>query len=200
MNEYDGLQLDEAVRAIVNKDIAGHTLNGVEKMALMYASLMGLAVAIKDVNTDSPNILASHAIDKWKENESTCDDCVSLLNNIQGILINKNYDWVSDFRSIKSEEVSRGVVKNKKEQLTYIIQCTATNLIKIGRSYSPAKRIKSIRSSSGRDLLTLLILDKDVESELHKRFSKYRRSGEWFEDVDGDIKRYISNVNDGIFL
>ena len=68
----------------------------------------------------------------------------------------------------------------------------ADNKVKIGYADDPSKRIPSIQTSSPFELEVLLIIDGnyDKESELHKRFQKLRKSGEWF-DLKEPIQTFI---------
>jgi len=76
---------------------------------------------------------------------------------------------------------------------TYIVKSSESGLIKIGRSISPYKRIRSLETGAGCKLQVLAIIKKDIESKLHKQFSDLRAFGEWFLD-DGRIAVYASEV------
>lgn len=58
----------------------------------------------------------------------------------------------------------------------------AKDKVKIGYATDPSKRISSIQTSNPYALEVLLIIDGnyDKERELHKKFHKYKASGEWF--------------------
>lgn len=85
--------------------------------------------------------------------------------------------------------------KSKKGNThTYVIKDKNDGLIKIGRSTTPKKRIKTISTTSGRDLEVLIIINDDVEKELHTRFSNIRVNGEWFNDVHGHIGKYCNSL------
>ena len=62
----------------------------------------------------------------------------------------------------------------------------ANDRVKIGYAEDPSSRIPSIQTSSPYKLEVLLIIDGsiEVERELHKRFQKYRITGEWFKYDD----------------
>ena len=68
----------------------------------------------------------------------------------------------------------------------------ADKRIKIGYANDPSLRIPSIQTSSPYELEVLLIIEGnyDTENELHKKFQKYRASGEWFEYSE-KLKLYI---------
>lgn len=73
---------------------------------------------------------------------------------------------------------------------TYIIRNPKTSLLKIGRSIDVEGRVKALETGSGTTLEVLAVIDGNRERELHQRFSKNRRHGEWFEDVDGEISNF----------
>jgi len=65
---------------------------------------------------------------------------------------------------------------------TYFIRNNINNLVKIGRSENPFKRVKEI---SGQVNFVKLELESyiqgDYEKTLHKYYSKLRKEGEWFD-------------------
>ena len=71
------------------------------------------------------------------------------------------------------------------ESHVYFIESESAGLIKIGRSVNPVSRFNAIRTMSPDKLVLLGSAPETVcsESELHKKFAKHRRHGEWFEDV-----------------
>lgn len=92
---------------------------------------------------------------------------------------------------------SRDALKNKKELAsTYIVKHPITGLIKIGRANNVGQRVKSLQTGAGAILSTLAVIRDDVELELHRRFSAYRRHGEWFEDIDGVISTFASDLKE----
>ena len=78
-----------------------------------------------------------------------------------------------------------------RSQKTYFILNPLTGLIKIGKSADVENRIKLLKCGAGAELEILHIIDKNIESRLHKKFAKYRETGEWFDDRDGLIAEYI---------
>lgn len=70
-----------------------------------------------------------------------------------------------------------------KKNNVYIIQCTATKLVKIGRSRQVEKRLSALNAISPTKLKLLKIfhdVDENLEVRLHNRFQKYQHKGEWF--------------------
>lgn len=75
---------------------------------------------------------------------------------------------------------------------TYLALNPKTNLVKIGKSKNPEKRIKHHECACGCKLQILLIINHDCESDLHKKFQHYRDDPrhEWFKNSD-EIKEFI---------
>ena len=82
--------------------------------------------------------------------------------------------------------------EDRRVRKTYIVCHPLSNLIKIGRSVDPEGRIRNLSMQSGAILKTLLIIESDIERELHKRFCDFRVCGEWFDDKNGLIAEYIN--------
>lgn len=77
--------------------------------------------------------------------------------------------------------IKRSISKRAKEKRnTYIILNKDTGLYKIGRSEDVSKRFRNLETISGCNLELLHVFDKDIESELHQMYAKYRIIGEWF--------------------
>ena len=85
--------------------------------------------------------------------------------------------------------------KNKKKSVkTYIAINQETGLLKIGKSVNPTSRMDGLKTGAATKPKLLLVIDDDVETNLHKRFSKLRVFGEWFKD-DGSIFAFITDQN-----
>lgn len=78
---------------------------------------------------------------------------------------------------------------------TYFFRNPITGLVKIGKSNDVKTRKQAVQCGSGVDLDVLLVIDGDIERELHKKFARYREHGEWFNDTDGKIAAYIAKRN-----
>ena len=74
---------------------------------------------------------------------------------------------------------------------TYIATNPDSGLLKIGRSRSPEHRMNSLQTGAAVKPQLLLVIEKDVERELHARFAALRVFGEWFRD-DGRIAEFIA--------
>ena len=72
------------------------------------------------------------------------------------------------------------------------------DFVKIGKSYSPEKRIKELQTGNPYKLELLKTIKECSEggefeeSDLHAKFKKYRVEGEWFEYSD-EIKKFIED-------
>ncbi len=73
---------------------------------------------------------------------------------------------------------------------TYFLICESSSNIKIGRSINPIQRFHALRSSSPTPLKILGVIEKDVETELHRKFKKSRLQGEWFKSTP-ELLEYI---------
>lgn len=70
-----------------------------------------------------------------------------------------------------------------EDESIYFIQAGVEGAIKIGRSKNVKKRVSDLQVACPLKL-TLLYSGKggkDAESELHSRFNRYQRIGEWFD-------------------
>ena len=83
---------------------------------------------------------------------------------------------------------------NSKNSYVYFIQEGTTGKIKIGYSSNPHERLKSHQTSNSSTLRILGIIEGNIESEqlIHKRFEKFKVTGEWFEPVDS-LLTFIEN-------
>lgn len=79
------------------------------------------------------------------------------------------------------------------ESFVYFI-AAETGQIKIGVSCEVKKRLATLQTASPVRLSLLMVLrgGYELEAELHKRFSNFRRNGEWFEP-SAEILNYIES-------
>lgn len=77
---------------------------------------------------------------------------------------------------------------------TYVIQGAPLSPVKIGRASDIDSRLRSLQTGSPHELRVLLVLEGDVESELHVRFKDDRINGEWFR-WSKKIESFISEKN-----
>jgi hypothetical protein len=82
--------------------------------------------------------------------------------------------------------------EEKPRECVYFIQHIYSEKIKIGKTVMMNSRFNRINMANGGDTKLLLIIDgyTSKETELHRRFIKYRCCGEWFEPAQ-EILDYI---------
>lgn len=84
----------------------------------------------------------------------------------------------------KADDLYRKEQETRKAQgYIYFIQGQCGGAIKIGFSYQPAERLKSLQTGYP-DTLTILSMipgSLDLERELHEEFSYCKLNGEWFK-------------------
>jgi hypothetical protein len=76
---------------------------------------------------------------------------------------------------------------------TYFIYSSLRNAVKIGRSKDPKRRLSSLRSGAGEELIILTLIDGDCEKELQQRFNHLCRIGEWF-DYASEIRDFLAGT------
>ena len=77
------------------------------------------------------------------------------------------------------------------EPIIYFI--AADELVKIGHTTNLSSRLRSLRTASPNELRILLVKPgtRDDEQDLHRRFSEFRISREWFK-LSEPITEYIA--------
>lgn len=91
---------------------------------------------------------------------------------------------------------------DKVEKKTYLVKDKNTGLTKIGRALDPCFREKTLQSEKPTIVL-FAVCSRDIENKLHKKFSKKRVRGEWFNlsknDLDSIIAQYDFLIQDPNF-
>ena len=86
--------------------------------------------------------------------------------------------------------------------MVYLMQCEG--FIKIGRSKHPSKRLQDIRVSNPFNVRLLAVVnsenDKELESELHLKYSHLRQNGEWFSFNKNIFDLLVSSYGFTMFL
>ena len=87
------------------------------------------------------------------------------------------------------------LARMEKETQVYVISETGTNLVKIGISDNPQKRLLGLQTANPRKLVILATWrgGKSEESEYHYQFSEFRREGEWFDLPSCVLKSLLRN-------
>jgi hypothetical protein len=78
------------------------------------------------------------------------------------------------------------------ESVIYFISA-GDDLVKIGHTTSLRSRLRSLRTSSPKEIRVLLVIagNRDCEQELHRRFAAFRVCREWFKR-SGPVDEFIA--------
>jgi len=72
---------------------------------------------------------------------------------------------------------------------SYLIRDTRSNIYKIGKSDNPKRRYDVLKTAN--PFIELIGVNQINEKDLHKKYSKYRYTGEWFEFPDKIINEVL---------
>lgn len=114
----------------------------------------------------------------------------------KGIMFFPKINKKEFYRWFFNENVTDVQTDETKIKKIYLILDSGNNLIKIGQSYYPKTREKTLQGVSPKwDLITTWVAPVSEETNLHKKFEHKRTRGEWF-DLDfsdlKEIKEYMS--------
>ena len=84
---------------------------------------------------------------------------------------------------------------NSIEYVYFIKEKESNEFIKIGKSinYNSKARLNELQNGNPRPLELICITYKYTEFQLHKKFEKYRKLGEWFYYSD-EIKNFLNTI------
>lgn len=127
------------------------------------------------------------------------DVLTAIIDNLRFseiIFIETNYKPHIDIHLIKQLESKKTVLcpnstNNSNSELTYFIKMD--NMVKIGKSIHPEKRLKALQTNNPSKLILLYTTNKFNESEIHNKFYEYRTQGEWYQFSD-EIKQFIDQL------
>lgn len=146
----------------------------------------------------------------WHQNHSAKGKYMISKAGIFWILLclgSKSTTWeISNFLSDNANDLLLESIKSKnicppithKEKVvkdrykTYVAIDHKTGLYKIGRSQNPHKRMKQlncIQSSTEQDIRLFALCEKDIEKEMHIKFARKRKIGEWFKLDQNDFNK-----------
>jgi len=100
-------------------------------------------------------------------------------------------NWI-DYMLLPNSKYNSNYSKYK----TYLIRNPENNFIKIGRSKNIDQRIVCLNSEFHSEMVLIASFNKDIESKLHLKYSKYRIFGEWFNFDDDTLLDIINENND----
>lgn len=123
---------------------------------------------------------------------------ISILKGKNGVAVFPPSKGIISFPFIEKKNLYRWLFDENEDKLNidgsktkkiYLILDSTNNLIKIGQSYYPKTREKTLHGVSPNwDLITSWIAPVKVERELHKKYINKRTRGEWFDLTFSDLK------------
>jgi hypothetical protein len=81
-------------------------------------------------------------------------------------------------------------LKTHTKKVCYLMVDSSTKYVKIGNSINPHKRERTLQSEKPT-IEILHIFKKNIETELHQKYSKNRIRGEWFNLTNNEVKKII---------
>lgn len=103
-----------------------------------------------------------------------------------------DFGYISCGLDPKTGESIYPEVSEPKAEKTYIVKKRGTNEIKIGKTINVGFRVKTLENQSGCKLDILCVIEKNIESILHREFAEFRTIGEWFDDSKGLIAAFAA--------
>lgn len=178
---------DEAIRfaAIVSHDASAAFLRAARANidAIGRAEARALLDEVEH-KIDSGNRIAEHVFAHYPAARRILCDAISVLRYAHALIVPALLLGNADANGQGNQMVN-----------TYIVRHGISGLIKIGKSVNVVHRVRALETGAGCDLITLAVVRRDVERELHDQFSDLRVFGEWFRD-DGRIEDYARSVRD----
>lgn len=108
-----------------------------------------------------------------------------------------------DLKAVNKEENKRErnlVIKQKLNNVTdsefvYVIGNLTHNICKIGYSKNPLSRIKEIQTGCPYKLQLFLVVggNRTTESQLQKKYKRYKSNGEWFHYRE-ELKHAVESI------
>jgi Rha family phage regulatory protein len=115
-----------------------------------------------------------------------------LLNRKSFALIVMGFTGKKAQRFILNYIFNAELLYEESKVFTYFILNPMNNLIKIGRTKNIDDRLSTLEKMNGCTLKLLLIINNNCEKEMHIKFKKYRKFGEWFI-YSQEIKNFIDS-------
>ena len=102
-------------------------------------------------------------------------------NNFLNLLLDTRTEKYNEYIKITTSFINSLIQTNTliSGQKTYLMYDDMTQKFKIGKSYDPYKREKTL-CSDRCSIYLVAYCDYDIESVLHSMYSEYRGRGEWF--------------------
>lgn len=147
---------------------------------------------INEINEELKRV---YAVSNYRENQMYVGRCV-LCNKIHMVYGSKkalNKKCKSCLNKNIKEVAENYKPKKKNTKIyVYLMRSNLTGYLKIGISGNPKKRKRTLETAQGGkiDIINMFLGDQEIESLLHKRFSKYREEGEWFQYNENIIESF----------
>ena len=131
----------------------------------------------------------------WKSEceyyKSECD-YLKKDNNFLNLLLDTRTEKYNEYIKITTSFINSLIQTNTliSGQKTYLMYDDMTQKFKIGKSYDPYKREKTL-CSDRCSIYLVAYCDYDIESVLHSMYSEYRGRGEWFNLSTNQVRWII---------
>lgn len=114
---------------------------------------------------------------------------VSMSQVVEGLIAG-----LDDYHITTVDARTKGACLARTPQV-YFIKQAGTGHIKIGTSNEPARRLKELQTASSEPLELLGVIDggQDTEKALHRKFSSFKKSGEWYKSSPG-LLRHLKEI------
>jgi vacuolar-type H+-ATPase subunit F/Vma7 len=131
------------------------------------------------------------------------------LKDSQKVIVNYNiYDKIKETIDLYTEKSKPIIVekpiyiqrtkksnpKSNAKKMCYLMVDSSTKYVKIGNSINPHKRERTLQSEKPT-IEILHIFNKNIETELHQKYSKKRIRGEWFNLTTNEVSRIIKKYD-----
>ena len=141
---------------------------------------VGFGVSILLYDKYSPDLYNFKC--KWYE-----DKISKIKESIKKIQEQEKLQKQKEIEQQKTFEISNRKKYISKPQKTYLIKDNNTGFYKIGKSINPKVREKTLQAEKPT-YTRVKVWDKNIESELHKKYKDQRVRGEWFKLTHIQVK------------
>jgi len=105
----------------------------------------------------------------------------NIKNNFSKGITNEEIPHNNDIKTIQFPLIQIPEPKNyTNEKTIYVYFIKKGDMVKIGKSADPQRRLLEIQTSTPDPIELLYTTNKFYENELHKKFENYHKRGEWF--------------------
>lgn len=139
---------------------------------------------------------ARHGRDGFLEGFTVQDLCNCIGNTIDFWRVLMQHDWLSEATGGLQVSGCPTSLKRHRDGLVYFIAARQSGMVKIGfTSKTAQERLAGLQTGSSETLEVLATIPGSTkdESELHRRFSALRITGEWFK-LEGALRSFIRSI------